>query len=160
MRGKKILCEVIYDGFEWFDKLVVYYNVRLCVGLNRARSRHIILQLAVYTRVGGDRWIQRRAEESAQLPGLSKTSAVYDGIEWSFSIICCRESNHSDRPLSKARSAIRSGVRGNSEGGKKHIQVSLASIRLFFPRRRRVFGIMCRGWSTFWIGRLGLGKHG
>ena len=81
MRGKEIPCEVIYDGFGWFDKLVVYYNVRLCVGLNRARSRHIILQLAVYTRVGGERWIQRRAEESAQLPGLSKTSAVYDGIE-------------------------------------------------------------------------------
>jgi hypothetical protein len=30
-RGKAILCEVIYHVYGWFDKLVVYDDVRLAV---------------------------------------------------------------------------------------------------------------------------------
>jgi hypothetical protein len=30
-RGKTILCEVIYHGFGWFDKLVVHDNAGLVV---------------------------------------------------------------------------------------------------------------------------------
>ena len=30
-RGTAILCEVIYDVFGWFDKLVIYDNAKLVV---------------------------------------------------------------------------------------------------------------------------------
>ena len=42
-RGNAIPCEVVYDGFGWFDELVAYDNARLVVSTPPHKLRRIIM---------------------------------------------------------------------------------------------------------------------